>query len=295
MQWDDLKIVLALSRKGSVRAAARRLALDHSTVSRRLGRIEEALGLSLFERTGEGLKATAAGERFIQAAQQIEDDLADTQRQIRGHDQRLSGPVIVTAPDEIVATLILDELADFRARYPDIELRLSMSYASADLMRRQADIAIRVTDEPPAHLTGKRVAPYVEMYYASRDYIARLEAGDLREGPQWIGWPDASRRSHVFAESPFPDAPVAMSINGLTSYREALARGLGLGVLPCLLGDADSRLARLRGCELRHVSDVWLLTHESAGRRKSVEVVMNMLSAALIRARPLFAGKRKPA
>ena len=88
MQWDDLKIVLALSRKGSVRAAARRLALDHSTVSRRLGRIEEALGLSLFERTGEGLKATAAGERLVQAAQQIEDDLADTQRQIRGHDQR---------------------------------------------------------------------------------------------------------------------------------------------------------------------------------------------------------------
>lgn len=295
MHWDDLKIVLAVSRRGSVRAAARRLALDHSTISRRLARIEEALGLPLFERTGDGLKATAAGERLIQAAQRIEENLADTQRQIRGHDQRLSGPVIVTAPDEIVATLILDELADFRVRFPDIELRLSMSYASTDLMRRQADIAIRVTDEPPTYLIGKRVAPYVETYYASTDYIARLESDGLREGPQWIGWPDALRRSQVFAESPFPDAPVAISINGLSSYREALARGLGLGVLPCLLGDADPRLARLGGCELRHVADVWLLTHESARRRKSVEAVMDMLSAALIRARPLFAGKRKPA
>lgn len=295
MQWDDLKIVLALSRKGSVRGAARGLALDHSTISRRLGRIEEALGLRLFDRTGDGLRATAAGEGLARTAQRIEEELADTERQIRGHDRRLSGPVAVTAPPEIMHMLILEELADFRRRFPDIELQLTMSYANVDLMRRQTDIAIRVTDEPPAYLAGKRVAPYVETYYASPDYIARLEAGTLPGGPQWIGWPDASRRSHVFAESPFPDAPVVMSISGLSIYQDAVARGLGLGVLPCLLGDADPRLVRLRGGELRHVADVWILTHESARRRANVSAVMDMLSGALIRARPLFAGRRKPA
>lgn len=295
MQWDDLKIVLALSRKGSVRGAARGLALDHSTISRRLGRIEEAVGLRLFDRTGDGLTATAAGESLARTAQRIEEELADTERQIRGHDQRLSGPVAVTAAPEIMRTLILEELAEFRSRYPDIELQLTMSYANVDLTRRRADIAIRVTDEPPAYLSGKRVAPYVETYYASPDYVRHLEAGTLPGGPQWIGWPDASRRSHVFAESPFPDAPVVMSIGGLSSYQDAVARGLGLGVLPCLLGDADPRLVRLRGGELRHVADVWILTHESARRRANVSAVVDMLSDALVRARPLFAGKRKPA
>ena len=132
MNWENVKIFLALVREGSVRAAGAKLEISHATVARRIGAFETKLGVKLFVRLPNGLAMTVAGEELLQSALKIEEEMVAIERGISGQDTRLRGMVRVTMPDVIATHLIMPDLVEFVRQYPDIDLQIMPSYEFFD-------------------------------------------------------------------------------------------------------------------------------------------------------------------
>ena len=271
MDWNDLKVFLALDREGSARAAAARLSTSHSTVLRRLDTLETALSTRLFDRTPDGLVLTAAGARLSEKAQRIEAEMLDAQRDLSGTDVRLQGPIRLTLPPIVAQYLLLPHLARFRALYPDITLDIVPTDAFADLNRRDADLAIRFSETPADHLVGRRLPPFHDAIYAA--------PGD--PPPHWIGWSDEDAFRRRIRATPFARAPIAWAFPGLELQAAAARDGLGMALLPCIMGDSDPRLVRLPGSGTYPTLPGWILTHPDLRRMERVRVLARFLHDAL--------------
>jgi molybdate transport repressor ModE-like protein len=172
--WDDLRTILAIARAGSLSGAARELKVSHATVFRRLGHIEERLGVKLFERGRGGYAPSPAGEEIADAATRIEAEVIGVERRVIGRDLRPAGTVRVATTDTLLIGLLSPVFAAFREAYPDIALEVSVSNAVVNLSRREADVAIRPTTAPPEHLIGRRLVTIEQAVYG--------RAGDFRKG-----------------------------------------------------------------------------------------------------------------
>ena len=168
MNWDDIRYFLAVSRTGSIRGAASKLDVNHSTVSRRIGQLEEQLGVRLFEKLPTGYVITPAGEEIFDLAERMEEQANTLERQIYGRDTSLTGKLRVTLPQALATHLIMPDLVSFARANPGIELEIVTSYETLNLTRRQADVAIRLVYEnqsPPEHLHGRRIASVYRAIY----------------------------------------------------------------------------------------------------------------------------------
>lgn len=159
MDWEDIKALGGLTRHGTVRSAAKALGLHHSTVSRRIEALEHAADARLFDRTPEGYALTEAGEHLARSAETMEGEVLRARRLITGGDRNLAGRVTVTMPDAIAVGLFADRLPEFFARYPNLELEVSSTTRLVDLSRMKADLVIRLDNNPPESLFGKRMFP----------------------------------------------------------------------------------------------------------------------------------------
>ncbi len=153
----DLSTLLAIAREGTLAGAARRLRVNHSTVFRRLATIEARLETRLFERQGGSYVTTAAGEDLLRTAERVEAEVEALERRLSGQDLRLTGSLRMTTPDDMAEILVMPLLRDFRRSYPDITVELILDNRMLNLTRREADIALRPTLEPPETLSGRRV------------------------------------------------------------------------------------------------------------------------------------------
>lgn len=169
MEWDDLRIVLAVFREGTLSGAARRLGVTHSTVFGRLGAIEEQMGARLFERFRDGYVPTPAGETAAAAAARLEDQVLTLERRLSGQDLKPSGIVRITTTDTL-GTILMRHLPAMRAVHPEIQFEIAISNAMANLTRREAEIAIRPTPEPPEILVG-RASRILHMRFKDREPI----------------------------------------------------------------------------------------------------------------------------
>ena len=157
MEWDDLKVILAIGRAGTLSGAARSLELNHSTVFRRINQIEKKLGVRFFDRLPQGYVMTDAGEAAMSAAETIEDKVNSLARELVGKDLRLQGTIRVTAPEGVSLELLVPHLARFCKKHPDIHIDLVATGSALQLARREADLAVRVTTKPPDTSIGRRV------------------------------------------------------------------------------------------------------------------------------------------
>ncbi len=292
MDWDDLKVLLALGRGGSVRAAAGQLQVSHSTVSRRVDQMEADLGVRLFERLPTGYVLTAAGEDLVGPAERAEEEITAAERRLAGQDARLSGDVRVTLPTPVATHLLMPHLVQFQADYPGIDLELVGSFTVLDLSRRDADVAMRFTNNPPEHLVGRRIADFAYSYYASRDYLA---AHDLAADPptaRWIGWHEGVASPPWVRASPYPAIPAAWGLNDISLQLAAAQAGLGMAFLPCLTADADPRLARVPGADTKVPRQGWVLTHPDLRRSARVRTVMAFLADTIAGEADLISGRR---
>ncbi|HEV7369813.1 LysR family transcriptional regulator, partial [Arenibaculum sp.] len=181
--WQDLRLVLAIGAEGTLTGAARTLGIDHSTAFRRLGALEERLGVRLFDRARDGYAPTPAGEAAVHAAGRMDRELGELERRLAGEDLRPSGSVRVTTTDTLVDVLA-PVFAAFREAFPEIVLEIVVTNAFLTLTRRDADVAIRPTRRPPDHLVGRRTVAVASAVYG---VPGRFDA----DHPSWIG-PDES-------------------------------------------------------------------------------------------------------
>ncbi|TWC07227.1 LysR family transcriptional regulator [Bradyrhizobium macuxiense] len=293
LDWNDLRLVLAVAREGSLSGAARRLGVTHSTVFRRLGAIETAIGTRLFERFRDGYAPTPAGETAAASAARLEDEVLALERKLAGQDLRPSGPVRITTTDTLGAVLVR-HLPAMRAAHPEIRPEIIVSNAMANLTRREADIAIRPTPAPSELLVGRRIADIAHAIYGSRAYLARRDDRDL-SAHDWIGLDDALAGTVIadWMRKNLRSARVACRVDALPALRDAAVAGMGLALLPCYVGDLAPALRRLTPKPLAEPrSALWLLTHDDLRRTARVRATLDFLAKVLASERALFEGRR---
>ncbi|MEH6528179.1 MAG: LysR family transcriptional regulator [Sneathiella sp.] len=287
MQWDDARIFLAIAREGSFSNAAKRLGVQHSTVSRRIRALEKKLATPLVERKPSGYVLTEAGEELKQSAARIEDELLSFEGAVGGQADDVAGELRVTAIANMASTVLMPYFARFSAAYPRIELSVQVTNDSVRLSEREADIAIRQTNKPLETLIGTRLTTVASAVYGARDYCAAVKSGQATE--KWIGV-DCCEYHRTWTKQAWPQAEHEFYVDETSLTLAALKEGLGVGFLPCFLGDADPELARFREPETQHELGLWLLYHRDLRNTKRVVLFREHMQREIKQALTLFEG-----
>lgn len=281
MPWDDLKLVLAIARTGTLAGAARTLGVNHSTVFRRLNAFEDSLGVRLFDRLADGYALTLAGEEMRASAERVEHEIERLDRRIAGQDLSLSGSLVVTTTDTIGRGILGRHLAAFNAAYPGIALDLILDNQHVNMSKRQADIAVRPTLNPPDTLVGRRICDIAFAPYLTDAYAARHGDGD--ENLTWVTVDESL--SHLAAAQwfrrTFKNAPVGLRANSLDGVFLAARAGIGACVLPCFMADPAPDFHRIKPPIDEAGSTLWLLTHEDLRHTARVRAFMDFMADAL--------------
>ena len=292
LEWNDLHVVLAVCREGTLSGAARVLEVNHSTVFRRIGVIEEKLGVRLFERLPSGYVMTDAGEAMREVGERVENEMLGLSRELIGRDLRLSGVLRVAVPDALLLEILMPHLCIFAQHYPEIVLEMIISNNYQNLTIREADIAVRVTSSPPETLVGRHLCDMMTTIYGSTEYLAR-QTDNTIESYRWL-MPDESL-GHLpinkWLNRKYPKAKTVFRCNTLLGLHEAAAQGLGIVSLPCFLADPDTRLTRILAPPDELTSKLWLLTHPDLRRTARVRALMDYLVEVLDKEKDLIEGR----
>lgn len=282
--WNDVQVFLAIARGGSLAAAARTLKVNHSTVFRRLNAFEDALGVRLFERMQSGYVLTPEGEAIRGEAEAVEGNVIALERKIAGRDFALRGDIRMTTPHGLAVGFVAQYLPDFIARHPGIRIEIAASDADFDLNRREADIALRATSQPPEHLVGRQVASLCWWVFASPSYVERMGRpsgmDDLAQH-RVIGADAAFQRLPVFSwlARHLPDDAIIARCGDLDTMAALAGEGVGLALLPS--DQHNPRLQRLFPVEPRFSGQLWLLTHPDLRHVARIRTFMDFLAERL--------------
>jgi DNA-binding transcriptional LysR family regulator len=292
--WDDLRFFLAVARAGSVSGAARALDVNHATVSRRIRTLERRVGVRLFERRPDGWTPTEAGVEMQEAALRVEGEIQAIARQVTGRDDSLTGPLRVAMSD-VASRTLMPTFREFAERHPEIELELVVSNGLSDLARREADVALRTSVGPPADsLVGRRLGHVASSVYGSLDLLERHDhATDLGAYP-WIGFAASmaeSLQARWIADH-VPGARIAMRLEALLVASNAVHAGVGLAILPCVLGDDDPGLRRVQPDLLVPGGEIWVLTHRDLRATARVRAFVEFVRDSILGRRELIEGRR---
>jgi len=281
LPWDDLRLILAIAGAGSLSGAGRRLALSHATVFRRLAKVEERLGVRLFERARAGYVPTLAGEELAAAARRVEAEVLDVERRVAGRDLRPSGTLRVTTTDTLMVGLLSPIFVDFRKTHREIALEVAISNDVLSLSKREADVAIRPVNRPSEMLVGRKIGVIEQVVYGRRALIPK-RGGDLR-AVDWVG-PDeamAYRALDRWMAEEGLDERCRYRVDSLFGMLAAARDGAGLAVLPCYLGEPDRRLVRVGKAIPALATDLWLLTHPDLRKTARIRAFMDFVANAV--------------
>lgn len=291
LDWEEVKSFAVVAAAGSVRRAAKELNVHHSTVSRRIDSLEHALGTKLFDRMPEGYVLTTAGEELASTVQEVGLRLNDTERLISGQDRDLSGVVTIALEQSIAVNIFAPRLVEFASAHPDIEVRMIMTTRRVDISRREADIALRIDNNPPQTLVGKRLFPYYQTAYATPEYLAQHDFENDPEKARWIAWYAGKTKFPASTKATgFGRVPLWGYFPELAMQQAAARAGLGLAMLPCFLGDQDPALVRASRHKPIKAYDIWLLTHSDLRRTARIRAFMSFAEKVMIEAKPRILG-----
>ncbi len=260
MDWNDLRYVLAASRHRSLTGAATDLGVRHTTVGRRLRALEERMGVRLFDRRPDGLHATPAGQQMVAVAERVEFEVHAAESLVMGQDTDLRGSLRVSLFDDIFRVLA-GGFGSFIQRYPGVDLTITSTLDTVSLTRREADIAIRLSESPPEGLLGRRLGSVNFAVYASEALIAQVgEDAPLQDYP-WLGWDERlpGKWLDTWLNDNAPGAKIVARIDESAILRkQAIAAGIGAFFMPCYEGDATPGVRRMGPPQFSR--PLWLLT-----------------------------------
>ncbi|MEQ1591984.1 MAG: LysR family transcriptional regulator [Thiobacillaceae bacterium] len=280
--WNDFKIILALARAGSVAGAARMLAIDHSTVSRRLAALEDALGATLVLRGGREFSLTDEGRAALVAAEAQETTVAEALRTIRAAKLDVSGAVRVSCPPGFLPEL-MRLLPDVRKKYPMLDIEFSGDYRTVDLAKGEADMALRMFRPSEPGLIARRACEAGWGVYASNSYVAKHGLP---------GSPEALARHHLILYAETMHSITALRwlenhraattqfsrVDNLEIASQVIASGGGIGVIPYFFAARHQEMVSVFADPV--ASDTgWIVYHETARDTARVRAVVDILTA----------------
>jgi len=273
--WDLLRVFLALMRADTLREAAAALGTSHPTVHRKLNALETQLGVMLFERAQQGLRATPEAVELLALAESVEANFDALARRASGLSTQIAGEIRVTVPD-LIASLLIEDFAAFTNRWPRIQLRIEPTYDVMNLRRGEADVAIRVMphgESPSDELVGRKAGT--------------IYAATYGQTHQWIRWWGDQRDDAFINDTPFSDRRTAIVLPDVHLQLAACVAGMGLAGLPCFLADQVLE----RRTEPRPSRDLWVLVHPDLRRSPRLRIFRDEMVAALQRLQPRLEGR----
>lgn len=280
MEWDEVRVFLAVARTGSLAGAGRMLGLAQPTVGRRLNALEAALGQTLFQRGHTGLNLTEEGLAVVAAAEQMEEAALAFERRLAGSEQRLQGRVRVTASDWFGCYVLAPELANFGLSHPEVQIELLTDARLYDLSRRDADLAFRITPFEAPDVVSRR---FMEVHYGL--FVARgaPAAGSdsttsrlITMDEAYSTMPDVAWMSRLF-----PDARIVFRSNSRSVQAQACASGVGAAVLPLRLAAAYPSLQQLSVAEAPPSRTTWVGYHRDLRQLTRLRALLDYLDERL--------------
>ena len=282
IEWSDVQVFDAVREGGSIGAAARRLGVNHSTVLRRIAALEATLGVRLFDRLPRGYALTAEGHEFAAGVAGVSEQLEAAQRRVSNADRELRGRIRITAPETLAQIFLVPLLAEFQSKHPQVQLELVTNDLFFNLTQREADVALRGSNEPPENLVGRRVGTLQTALYASKAYLETVTGRD----PARLRWvaPDASLShlgsakwiaAHVAPEN------IALRVGSLAMLAQAVAAGVGAGWLLCPVAGTLPDLDRIAPPRAEFDTDVWVLSHPDLRQVARIRALTEFLYARL--------------
>ena len=282
--WDDLRVFLAVVRAGSFTEAARRLGVEQSTVSRRVAALERNLAAHLFDRTPRGLRNTPLAEQPRSRAEQVAAAVLAVDDDARGSERAVAGHVRLALTEGLSLTVVVPMLLpELRRAYPELVVDLLCDYASADLLQREADIAIRFYRPTRGDLVATRVARLPTAVLGQRDYVRSRGRRRTPDHFDWVGFhmPGFRAPEEQWHQQHVGVAPVIRS-NSYVSQVAAVRAGLGLALLTRSLCRVHPELREIElGLPEGPVLELWLVTHRAIRDLPRVAAVFDHLETGL--------------
>lgn len=263
MDWDNLRFFLELARTGTLVAAARRLAVDHTTVSRRIQSLEKHLGAALFTRQAGGMVLTERGRELLPRAEAMEHAALALQGASDDRQETLAGAVRIGATEGFGTVVLAPRLALFAAGHPRLAIDLVAVSKTVNISRREADIVVALERPVRGPFVVTRLCTYALYPYASPAY---LDAHGTPASPDelrrhgFIGYVDDlifSKELQYLQELGGPQRFVLRSTS-VVAQQHAAAAGAGVAVLPAFLADRDPRLVRLLPGQVAFERTFWM-------------------------------------
>lgn len=286
-EWNDLRCLLAVHRHGTLSAAGAALRVNPTTVGRRVTALQEDLGATLFERQGRSYVLNDAGRRLLAHATQMEDAAYALSRAVSGEDQRLAGTVRISMTEMLATRFIAPYLYRFSQAYPEIDLEVVTSAGNANLEKREADVALRLTRPEGEHLAIRRLLQVDLGLYAGKRYLQRAGSppapGDSFAGHEMLGFTRVRgfRRENDWLDQHLPDARVALRASSVSSVFAAAVGGMGIALLPRIVADPEPWLVEVAPAQGLEQREVWQVVHRDLRHAARIRAVLDFLAEVL--------------
>jgi DNA-binding transcriptional LysR family regulator len=296
--WNDLRYFLAVAREGSTLSAAKALGVSQPTVQRRLAALEEPIGRKLVEHHPTGYRLTELGKMLLPYAEDVERSVMAFQRQLMSGGPEVSGTLRVTCPEGMASRLLAPLIESFRAKYPELRVDLIMTDHRLDLVKGEADVAVRMHEPGDESLIARRIADSRWAIYASRSYIERhgrpqrLEDLDHHSVIEFGGELADSHGSR-WLRAAAPHATIAARGNSMLGVMAAVKSGAGLAPLPILLGGPEAGLEPVLAPVPELDSKIYLVMHPDLRRTARMRAFCDFILAEITRFRPLLMGDKR--
>jgi len=288
MNWDDLRFVLALGRSGTLTGASKSLGVHYTSVARRVKQFEDSLGTRLFDHHPRRQVLTPAGEELMRVAERMENEVFAVDRELLGKDARLSGPLRIATLDTI-AMYHSRDLAEFAELHPAVELDVTVGYGVQNLSRREADIAMRTTRNPPEHLVGRKVATLRFAPFAMPELVERCGAETASEAWPWVEWADQAGGSawKSWLDQATIGTRTVITVDNGAVFTQLVESGSCAGFLPAVSAALNPGLQRIGPWRPELDTPLWILTHPDLRDTARIRAFMNFMAPRMKAAHPL--------
>ena len=287
--WSLVPSFLAALDHGSLLGAARALGSSQPTIGRHVAELESQLGAVLFERTGRGLLPTAMALRLADSARGMEESALQLARSVSGAEAGASGTVRITTSQPVACFVMPAVIAQMRLALPEVQVELVSSNEVTNLLRREADIALRMVQPDQSSLVTKRIAKVTLSAYAHRDYLRRRgtprQMQDLLSH-ELVGNDKDDAMLRGFAAFGFPVGREAFAFrtDDLVAYFEAVRAGLGVGFIADYMARTDNQLVPILPMLRIPPLPIWLTVHREIRTSRRIRAVYDFLAAAVPKA-----------
>jgi DNA-binding transcriptional LysR family regulator len=291
--WNDVRAFLAVARSGRLTAAASRLGVDHSTLSRRIGALEHSLKAKLFDRSPSGYTPTEAGRRLMPLAEEMERLALGATEAVGGSAGLIEGMVRIGSPEGFGSYFLAPRIQKLKAQYPQLVVQLVAASAVFSLAKREADVAISVSRPPAGRLLVSKLIDYDLGLYAAPDYLAGaadIGSCDDLKGHCFVSYiGDLLHFPELdFLQQVVPGGITSMESSNLVAQTRATLAGAGLCVLPAFLAREEPGLVRVLADQVNLTRSLWLTVHQDLAELARVRAAIRFIKDEVEAARGLF-------